>query len=129
MSVTIGEAEHVARYLVKLRKQGKMRGRDKAALSDCIECFQDAIDNLHNSLGVLRKLSSKAFDRQMSDVTTWMSAVLTDEDTCLDSFDGRKGKQAKLIRNCVLKASYITSNALALVNKLAADGAESLNLS
>lgn len=128
VSVTIGEAKHVAQYLVKLRKQGRMRGRNGAALSDCIECFQDAIDNLLNSLGMLRKLSSKAFDRQMSDVSTWMSAVLTDEDTCLDGFDGSKGKRAKLIRNRVQNVTYITSNALALVNKLATAGAGSLNI-
>ena len=127
--MTIGEAKRVAEYLVKVRKQGAMKGsRNRAALSDCIECFQDAIDNLHNSLGVLRKLSNEKFERQMSDVMTWMSTVLTDEDTCLNGFAGRKGKPAKLIRKQVMNVSYVTSNALALLNRLANAGAGSLDI-
>ncbi|KAA8549159.1 hypothetical protein F0562_000843 [Nyssa sinensis] len=91
VSVTISEAKMVAQHLIKLKQGRSMRGRNGVALSDCIECFQDTIDNLHRSLGVLRKLNGQAFNTQMGDVTTWLSAALTDEDTCLDGFDGEQG--------------------------------------
>ncbi|KAK9281269.1 hypothetical protein L1049_004165 [Liquidambar formosana] len=119
VSVTLSESKRAAQYLLDLKKNRQMRGRDRIALSDCMECFQDAIDNLHKSLGVLRELNGAAFSAQMSDVKTWMSAVLTDVDTCLDGFDDGRGNQTSLLRNRVLKVSYITSNALALVSKLA----------
>ncbi|XP_059664308.1 pectinesterase inhibitor 6 [Cornus florida] len=128
VSVTINEAKRVARYLVKLKKGGTITGgRNRGALSDCIECLQDTVDNLHRSLGVLRKLNGQTFGSQMGDVTTWVSAALTDEDTCLDGFDGQRGKKANLVRNRVSKISCITSNALALVNKLATSGPETLD--
>lgn len=127
VSVTIGEAKNASQYLNKLKKDRIMRGRNRIALSDCIECFQDAMDNLHKSLGILRKLDATNFDTQMGDLTTWLSAALTDEDTCLDGFEDQSSKQVKMLQNQVSRVTYITSNALALVNKLAAAGLGSLN--
>ncbi|XP_075483602.1 pectinesterase inhibitor 6-like [Primulina tabacum] len=125
VSVTIGEAKKVAGSLAKLKRNGSgrvARGRNRMAVSDCVECFQDALDNLHESLDVLRNLSIVQFGSQMEDVTTWVSAALTDEDTCLDGFDQAKGKHLVSVLLCVSKVSYMTSNALALVNKLATTG-------
>lgn len=121
VAVTISEAKRVGRYLAALRK-----GRHKMALSDCVECFQDTLDNLHKSLGVLRKLSATEFGSQVEDVTTWVSAALTDEDTCLDGFEEQKGKRVRGLINRVTNVTYMTSNALALVNKLATTGPECL---
>lgn len=125
VSVAIGEAKSAAYYLMKLKARNSMEGRRRVALIDCVECVQDALDNLHQSLGVLRKLSGQTFDTEMGDVTTWMSSALTDEDTCLDGFeDGHGGEQVKQVQNRVKKVWCITSNALALVNKLATTGPE-----
>ena len=45
-----------------------------------MDVFQDALDNLHKSLAVLRKLSAETFDTEMEAITTWISSALTDED-------------------------------------------------
>ena len=127
VSVTIGEVKNVQAYLTRLKRYGRFRGRNRVALSDCIECFGDALDELHRSLGVLRRLSKSTFSTQMGDLNTWISAALTDQDTCLDGFQGQTNKrQIKLLQNRVQKLSYITSNALALVNKLATTGLGSI---
>ncbi|XP_057483121.1 pectinesterase inhibitor 6-like [Actinidia eriantha] len=127
VSVTISEAKSVAQYLMKVKSHGSLRGRNQMALNDCIECFQEAIDNLHQSLDVLRKLNNPSFYAQLWDVTTWLSSAMTDQDTCLDGFDGQKGKDVKLLLTRVSNVTCITSNALALVNKLATTGPESVN--
>ncbi|XP_057440706.1 pectinesterase inhibitor 6-like [Lotus japonicus] len=127
VSVTITEVKNVQAYLTKLKKNKRMmKGRNRAALSDCVECFADALDELHRSLGVLRRLSKKTFSTQMGDLNTWISAALTDEDTCIDGFEGKTERQIKLLQNRVQNVSYITSNALALVNKLATTGLGSI---
>ncbi|XP_062022846.1 pectinesterase inhibitor 6-like [Rosa rugosa] len=128
VSVTLGETKNVARYLVYLKKHSnRMKGKAGVALSDCIEVFENAIDELHKSLGVLRKLSRTTFATQMGDLNTWLSAALTDGDTCLDGFEEvQRGKQIKSLQNRVLRATRFTSNALALANKLAATGLRSL---
>ncbi|KAK7277746.1 hypothetical protein RJT34_22762 [Clitoria ternatea] len=81
VSVTIGEIKNVKAYLVNLKKHGHVRGRNRVALSDCVESSSDALDELHKSLGVLRRLSRSTFGAQMEDLNTWISAALTDEDT------------------------------------------------
>ncbi|MCD7454023.1 hypothetical protein HAX54_023290 [Datura stramonium] len=126
VSVTISQAKSVTQSLLELRKHNFLKGRGRIAILDCVDCLQDALDNLHNSLGVLRKLSSQTFNDQMGDVTTWLSTALTDEDTCLDGLEDKKRKQVKLLLNRVTNVSYMTSNALALVNKLATNGPQCL---
>ncbi|CAN6690435.1 unnamed protein product [Malus baccata var. baccata] len=127
VSVSLSEAKSATRYLVTLKTHGGgLKGRNQVALSDCIECFQNAIDELHKSLDVLRTLTKMTFDTKMADLNTWLSAALTNGDTCLDGFEGQKGKPVKLLQDRVLKVTYITSNALALVNKLATTGLGSL---
>ncbi|KAJ4956484.1 hypothetical protein NE237_013267 [Protea cynaroides] len=130
VSVTTDETKRVTHYVINLKKNETLRGtREQRTLSDCIECFGDSIDNLHKSLGELRSLKSVTFDTQMKNVQTWMSAGLTSEDTCLDGFNGYKERQVKNLCNRVLNVTYMNSNALALVNKLAEDGGGSINTS
>ncbi|CAI8583053.1 unnamed protein product [Vicia faba] len=124
-AVSQGEVKNVQAYLKNLKSSGNMKGRNKVALLDCIETFGYALDELHKSLGVLRRLSKKTFSTQMGDLNTWISSALTDEDTCLDGFEGENERRIKLLQNKVQNVSYITSNALALVNKLASTGFES----
>nr|GMD24700.1 21 kDa protein-like [Ipomoea batatas] len=124
LSVTISQVKTISSSLSKLKRQGTLRGRSQMALWDCVECFEDALDSLHRSLGVLRKLNAKNFTTQMGDVTTWMSAALTNEDTCLDGFGRPKREKVRWLVNKVTNVSYLTSNALALVNKLATTGPE-----
>ncbi|RDX61159.1 Pectinesterase inhibitor 6, partial [Mucuna pruriens] len=127
VSVTIGEVKNVKAYLANLKRHGRIRGRNRVALSDCVESFADALDELHKSLGVLRRLSRSTFGSQMGDLNTWISAALTNEDTCLNGFQGEKERKIKLLQNRVLKVYYITSNALALVNKLTTTGLGSIS--
>ncbi|KAG7014362.1 Pectinesterase inhibitor 6, partial [Cucurbita argyrosperma subsp. argyrosperma] len=87
VSVTISEAKTVARFLGRVKNGKRLMGRNRAAVSDCVEVCEAAIAELHRSLGFLRRLGKR-----------------------------------NLIRNRVVKAGYITSNALALISKLAASG-------
>lgn len=127
VSVTIGEVKNVQAYLAKLKRQGHMRGRNRVALSDCVVSFSDALDELYRSLGVLRRLSRSTFGTQMGDLNTWISAALTDEDTCLDGFQGNKERRIKMLQNRVLEVYNVTSNALALVNRLSTTGLEKIS--
>ncbi|KAL5561456.1 hypothetical protein UlMin_031203 [Ulmus minor] len=123
VSVALAEAKRVSQYLTQLNKSNQARERrSRAALYDCVEVFQNAIDDLHQSLGVLRSLSRTTFDTQMGDLNNWLSSTLTDADTCLEGFQGQRGRQVRSIQIRVTKVSYITSNALALANKLASTG-------
>lgn len=126
VSVTITETKSAIVYLARMR-QGHMHDRARMALEDCMECFYDAIDELHESLSELRDLESETFEHQMENVQTWMSAALTNEDTCLDGFR-EKGRRVKAFVARVANVTFFTSNALAMVNKLASSGGGGFNL-
>ncbi|KAL3647454.1 hypothetical protein CASFOL_008422 [Castilleja foliolosa] len=58
------------------------------------------------------------FEMTMSDVQTWVSAALTDEETCMDGFAGKfmNGAAKTAVRGRILNVAHMTSNALALIN-------------
>lgn len=87
------------------------------ALLDCIECFQCAIDDLHKSLGILRKFDAIKFDTQMEDPTIWLSVALTDEDTCQDGFEDQDSKQVKKLQNQVSRVTSPVMHKLLLTNQ------------
>lgn len=56
----------------------------------------------------------------LSNVQTWVSAALTDTNTCLDSLSHNAGPTVRTaVRKRVVEVAQVTSNALALVNRLA----------
>ncbi|RVX15629.1 21 kDa protein [Vitis vinifera] len=57
----------------------------------------------------------------MSDIQTWVSAALTNDDTCMDSFSGNamNGNVKTTVRGYILHVAQMTSVALALINNYA----------
>lgn len=54
----------------------------------------------------------------MGNVKTWVSAALTDEDTCMDGFEENVGKMKETIRGYIVNVAELTSNALALISNI-----------
>jgi pectinesterase inhibitor-like protein len=61
------------------------------------------------------------FSMVMNDVETWVSAALTDDDTCLDGFSEElmNKKVTAIVKRHIRRIARLTSNALALVNRYA----------
>lgn len=134
ISVTLNNAQNMASFISNLTHRhpspsvpGDNRGaRTTAAIQDCASNLGDAIDEIRGSLKQMRQLRSEpapsseaSFRFQMSNVQTWMSAALTDEETCTDGFDDvpddNDGVKADLCGRAA-EVKKLTSNALALVN-------------
>lgn len=129
ISVSLAKAQRMAAYVSNISRQADYGAdhRAAAALHDCFTNFGDAVDEIRGSLKQMRQLGSGAgaesFRFQMSNVQTWMSAALTDEDTCTDGFEDVSDGSVKTdVCERVAKAKKFTSNALALVNSYAAQG-------
>ncbi|KAL0372738.1 UNVERIFIED_CONTAM: Pectinesterase inhibitor 3 [Sesamum calycinum] len=96
--------------------------RAAVALHDCFTVFGDAVDQIRGSLKQMRKLTGTGEELrfQMSNVQTWMSAALTNEDTCVDGFQDVADGPVKMdVCDRTVKVKEVTSNALALVNSYA----------
>ncbi|KAK9276869.1 hypothetical protein L1049_006406 [Liquidambar formosana] len=121
--VSLSKTRHMASYVSNLSRQADYGAppRVVAALHDCFTNFDDAVDQIRGSLKEMRRLGSgESLRFQMSNVQTWMSAALTDVDTCTDGFEDAPDGQVKTdVCERVTKVREFTSNALALINSYA----------
>ncbi|XP_059625470.1 21 kDa protein-like [Cornus florida] len=122
LSVTIRAARNTLSVVSKLTEQKGITHTEAATIKDCIENVGDSIDDLKQSLKAMGSLIGAKADKEslMADVKTWMSAAITDEDTCTDGFAGRNISPTvkNTIRNSKLGIAKLTSNALSLINHL-----------
>lgn len=127
ISVSLGHAREVASYISNLTRGAEEPNsndrQEVSALQDCFSNFDDAVDEMRGSLKQMRQLigssssNEEAFRFQMSNVQTWMSAALTDEETCTDGFSGvTDGPLKAEVCDRAEEVKKVTSNALALVN-------------
>ncbi|KAL5721883.1 hypothetical protein ACHQM5_005469 [Ranunculus cassubicifolius] len=119
LSVSLSKARHMVTYVVNLSRQtNSAEPKAAAALKDCYSVFDDAVDQMQRSIKEMKYLSSGEQLRfQMSNVQTWMSAALTNEETCTDGFE--EVMDGPIKADVIGKAGDVkkfTSNGLALVN-------------
>ncbi|KAG5243560.1 hypothetical protein OIU76_009527 [Salix suchowensis] len=116
VKVSIARARRVSKYLDTL--SGAKTKRERVALSDCVEQMYDSVDELSRTLGELKHLREETFRWQMSNAQTWVSAALTNEDTCLDGFHEVESEVKDGVKRKITNVARVTSNALYLINRL-----------
>ncbi|MCL7031796.1 hypothetical protein MKW94_005611 [Papaver nudicaule] len=126
LHVSLSRARSVRSYVSTMTRVKGIKGRDLQAVKDCVDNMGDSVDRLSKSIKELGEMSkgknTADFMWHMSNVQTWVSAALTDENTCTEGFTGH-GKNTNYragIRRRVTGVAQVTSNALALVNHFAA---------
>ncbi|CAN6478231.1 unnamed protein product [Victoria cruziana] len=125
ISVSLSKARAASSYVGNLSANAppECDPRSKMALHDCSKTFKQAIGLMSRSLDELRYLYAGNFRWRMSNIQTWMSAALTNEQTCADGFADVPTTAVLTIKSAVANkvsdVSKVTSNALALVNRLA----------
>ncbi|KAK9063253.1 hypothetical protein SSX86_017123 [Deinandra increscens subsp. villosa] len=118
LSVTLDTTRTTSSSMVKLSKVHGMTPLEVAAMKDCIEVLSDSVYELQRSLGEMIRPGSKKFRLVMSDIQTWVSSALTDEDTCSEGFKNDP-KMKSVVRGKIVNVAHLTSNALALINSYA----------
>ncbi|KAH6755691.1 Plant invertase/pectin methylesterase inhibitor superfamily protein [Perilla frutescens var. hirtella] len=122
LTVSLKTAVSTSADMVKLSHTAGMMPREVSAMQDCVEELSDTVDQLRNSMAEMKQLKGGSnFALLINDVQTWVSAALTDEDTCMDGFDGKfmNGGVKTAVRGNILNVAHLTSNALALINNYA----------
>ncbi|ESQ33158.1 hypothetical protein EUTSA_v10004939mg [Eutrema salsugineum] len=123
VGVSLSQAKSTVAFLSNL-------SRTASQVRDCVSSVEDAIDSMRDSLQQLRDMkrgkSGETFRFQLSNVQTWMSAALTDEEDCTDGFEEVYHEEEDVIKTTVCdrvqELKRFTSNALALVNTYANNG-------
>ncbi|XP_010273892.1 PREDICTED: 21 kDa protein-like [Nelumbo nucifera] len=118
VTVSLSRARAVSGCIARLAKLHGGSKRQQGALRDCVEQLSDSVDELRETLAELRHLRRGSFRWQMSNAETWVSAALTNEDTCLDGFEKVDGKVKLAVRRKINNVARVTSNALYFINRL-----------
>ncbi|KAL6873613.1 hypothetical protein ACP4OV_013695 [Aristida adscensionis] len=133
LSVSADRARAASAYVGRLcggHGQGQGHGGAGAgaaagagAVCDCLENMAASVGHLRDAAaemgGGMGRAGSPAFKWHLSNVQTWCSAALTDENTCLDGLaHGVDAATRAAIRGKVVDVAQVTSNALALVNRV-----------
>ncbi|KAK9103224.1 hypothetical protein Sjap_020478 [Stephania japonica] len=122
LTVSLKSAKSASALVLKLLRRGQLKANEAAAVKDCVENIGESIDEVRQSLGELKSFNGNVgdLDFKMSNVRTWLSAALTDDDTCMEGLDEENvaPKVKNKIRSSIAGVAQLTSNALALVSNL-----------
>lgn len=121
LNVTLSTAKSTSAMILTLSKSHGLKPKEVEAMKDCVEVLGDTIEELRNSIGEMSKLKGSNFGLIVNDIQTWVSAALTDENTCSDGFQGNdmNVNVKTAVRSKILTIVHLTSNALGLVNNYA----------
>ncbi|XP_068659388.1 pectinesterase 1 [Aristolochia californica] len=120
MKVAVDELTRISSIpqTLKTKANAKMV-RD--ALGDCEILIEDAIDQLNSSMALFSpgsedgKILSK---RKINDLRTWLSAALTDHETCLDGLGDVSAEMRNIMSSYIKNSTQFTSNSLAIATKI-----------
>ncbi|KAJ6417806.1 hypothetical protein OIU84_001230 [Salix udensis] len=120
LTVTLKAASSTSSLVKASSKKKGLSKSEAGVIKDCVDEMGDSIDELKQSLKALGSLKGSDIEFQIATVQTWVSAAITDEDTCTEGFDEMKisGEVMIKIRKSIVNVGRLTSNALALINKL-----------
>ncbi|XVF08439.1 hypothetical protein REPUB_Repub07fG0003800 [Reevesia pubescens] len=121
LNVTLSTAKSTSTMMATLSKSHGLKPREVEAMQDCVEELSDTIDELRSSIREMGQIKGSNFGLMINDIQTWVSAALTDENTCSDGFQGKNmnGNVKTAVRTKIVTIAHLTSNALALINNYA----------
>ncbi|KAK4362459.1 hypothetical protein RND71_017700 [Anisodus tanguticus] len=91
-----------------------------SALKDCISLFDDALSQLNQSAELMSvgPGESALTVMKVNNMQTWISAAMTDQDTCLEGLDEMGSPLLGEVKARVQNAKEYMSNTLAILNTL-----------
>ncbi|XVE58377.1 hypothetical protein DITRI_Ditri04bG0164900 [Diplodiscus trichospermus] len=93
----------------------QMDPRVRSAYDDCLELLEDSIDALSRSLfSVIPSQDGNNKGGSNQDVMTWLSAALTNQDTCMEGFEGVSGTVKNQVTPKLNDLSELVSNCLSI---------------
>ena len=89
---------------------------EKGAFEDCKQLFQDAKDDLETSINELTRIELKRISTRTPDLNSWLSAVISYQQTCVDGFP--EGQLKNDLQTLFKDSKEFVSNSLAIVSQV-----------
>ena len=98
-----------------LLKEAAADPRTKDAYKVCEEVLGRAVNDLKRSIEQVDAFDATRTDEYIQDLKVWLSAVLINQGTCLDAFEGTTGDAGDKMKNLLESAKQISINGLSMV--------------
>lgn len=94
----------------------QMDSLTRSAYQDCLELLEDSVDQLSRSLTSVAPNQNRKGQAvgNSNDVLTWLSAAMTNQDTCTEGFENVASKVKNEMMDRLKDLSELVSNALAI---------------
>ncbi|KAK7363361.1 hypothetical protein VNO77_05501 [Canavalia gladiata] len=89
---------------------------EKGAYEDCKQLFQDAKDDLETSITEIGRIELKTLSQRTPDLNSWLSAVISFQQDCVDGFP--EGKLKKELQSIFQDSREFISNSLAILSQV-----------
>ncbi|KAJ4712138.1 Pectinesterase [Melia azedarach] len=86
----------------------------QAALVDCMGQLDDALSRLKDSMAET-ETDDELTERKVNDIQTWISAGMSDEESCLDGLTEMGSTAVDEVRSMMEKSKKLLSNSLAII--------------
>ncbi|KAL0308371.1 UNVERIFIED_CONTAM: Pectinesterase 3 [Sesamum radiatum] len=123
LQVTLNELvtlkSSMSERLVSFRKNNKNDSITQNALDNCENLIQDAVNHVSMSMSSMQQ--DKFSASVVSDIKTWLSTAITDQQTCLDGLTEFENISVSLqgeIKPLMENATEFTSNSLAIISNI-----------
>ncbi|CAI8607806.1 unnamed protein product [Vicia faba] len=118
LKVAMDELSNLTR--LKLKASGDTRL--EKAIAVCSSVLEDSLDRLNDSMSMIIADDKILSPAKVRDVETWITAALTDHDTCLDAVGEVNSPAARgvltQIETAMRNSTEFASNSLAIVSKV-----------
>eukprot|EP01018_Ginkgo_biloba_P027979 Gb_01424 [translate_table: standard] len=116
--VAMNEVNKTYNHFSDLVQQTKNKTQ-RIALEDCMELMDETIDLLNSSFSNLKTLDLKILTQNAGDVHSWLSASLTNPDTCWEGLGTNMDGNLKTeLQGTMENVEMLISNSLAVVTKI-----------
>ncbi|WOL06670.1 hypothetical protein Cni_G15404 [Canna indica] len=93
--------------------------REMMAIRDCVELLGYSIDELGSSLQEIGPLiSGNRSAHNEANLRAWLSAALSNQDTCLEGFEGTDGRLRQYLEGRLAEVTTLVSNLLMMYKKM-----------
>lgn len=92
----------------------------KEAFKVCEDVLDRAAADLRRTVEKIAEFDFLKTDEFVADLSTWLSAVVTNQETCVDAFENTTGDTGERMRELLRTATELSSNGLAMIASFSA---------
>ncbi|KAL5097954.1 hypothetical protein RYX36_002281 [Vicia faba] len=90
----------------------------RQAMRICHEVMENAVDGVNKSVGELDRFDFNRLNDFIFDLQVWMTATLTDQQTCLDSLEKADSKASQRMAQVMSTSMKLSNDAIDMLNSL-----------